>query len=124
MRTTVVIIGAGHQGLAMSRRLADDLNLKVTTDILEHAAELELAFFNPEDRVREGRFRLTLPAEATVVRLAMRIAGRLEEGEVVERKAARAGVWVDGAYASDEEYGFLWTAASEPGRPHPRYRLP
>jgi hypothetical protein len=51
--------------------------------------ELRLVFKNPESRVREGRFRITLPSGATVSRFAMRIGDRLQEGEVVEQQAAR-----------------------------------
>jgi tetratricopeptide (TPR) repeat protein len=51
--------------------------------------ELHLTFRNPENRVREGRFRITLPAGATVSRFAMRIGDRWQEGEVVEQRAAR-----------------------------------
>ena len=35
--------------------------------------ELELTFENTEDRVREGRFHITLPARASVSRFAMKI---------------------------------------------------
>lgn len=51
--------------------------------------ELRLVFKNPEPRVREGRFRITLPSGATVSRFAMRIGDRFQEGEVVEQQAAR-----------------------------------
>ena len=51
--------------------------------------ELRLTFDNPEDRVIEGRFRLVLPDGAAVSRFAMKIDGRLMEGEVVEKQAAR-----------------------------------
>ena len=51
--------------------------------------ELHLTFRNPETRVREGRFRITLPAGATLSRFAMRIGDRWQEGEVVEQQAAR-----------------------------------
>ncbi len=51
--------------------------------------ELHLTFRNPEKRVREGRFRITLPAGATLSRFAMRIGDRWQEGEVVEQQAAR-----------------------------------
>jgi tetratricopeptide (TPR) repeat protein len=51
--------------------------------------ELHLVFRNPEPRVREGRFQITLPAGATISRFAMRIDGRWQEGEVVEQQAAR-----------------------------------
>jgi tetratricopeptide (TPR) repeat protein len=51
--------------------------------------ELHLVFRNPENRVREGRFRITLPVGATISRFAMRIGDRWQEGEVVEQQAAR-----------------------------------
>jgi len=51
--------------------------------------ELTLAFDNPEDRQLEGRFAITLPPGAAISRFAMKIDGRWQEGEVVERQAAR-----------------------------------
>jgi Vault protein inter-alpha-trypsin domain/von Willebrand factor type A domain len=51
--------------------------------------ELHLVFRNPENRTREGRFRITLPSGATVSRFAMRVGDRWQEGEVVEQQAAR-----------------------------------
>lgn len=51
--------------------------------------ELHLSFHNPEDRQIEGRFSVTLPGDAAISRLAMEIDGRWQEGEVVERQAAR-----------------------------------
>jgi hypothetical protein len=51
--------------------------------------ELHLAFHNPEDRQIEGRFSVTLPEDAAISRLAMKIDGRWQEGEVVELQAAR-----------------------------------
>ena len=51
--------------------------------------ELTLSFVNPLDRVIEGQFKVTLPAGATVSRFAMKLEGRWQEGEVVERQAAR-----------------------------------
>ncbi len=51
--------------------------------------ELTLKFKNPEARTREGRFRITLPENASVSRFAMKIRGRWQEGEVVERQKAR-----------------------------------
>jgi hypothetical protein len=53
--------------------------------------ELHLRFYNPEDRVREGRFRITLPVGATISRFAMKISGNWMEGEVVERQACLRG---------------------------------
>ncbi|MHB8875352.1 MAG: VIT domain-containing protein [Myxococcaceae bacterium] len=51
--------------------------------------ELSLTFRNPQDRVIEGQFRITLPRGATVSRFAMKLDGRWQEGEVVEKQAAR-----------------------------------
>ena len=51
--------------------------------------ELHLTFRNPENRTREGRFRITLPSGATISRFAMRMGDRWQEGEVVEQQAAR-----------------------------------
>ncbi len=51
--------------------------------------ELHLVFENAEDRTIEGRFRIELPARAAISRFAMRIGDDWQEGEVVERKAAR-----------------------------------
>jgi hypothetical protein len=51
--------------------------------------ELHLVFENPEARDLEGRFRIALPAGASVSRFAMRVGGGWQEGEVVELQAAR-----------------------------------
>lgn len=51
--------------------------------------ETRLVFENPEDRVLEGRFSITLPPGAAISRLAMRIDERFQEAEVVELQAAR-----------------------------------
>ena len=50
--------------------------------------ELELRFRNPQRRVIEGRFTATLPADASISRLAKEVHGQLMEGEVVERLRA------------------------------------
>ena len=51
--------------------------------------ELHLVFDNPEDRRLEGTFSITLPEGAAISRFAMRIGDGWQEGEVVEKKAAR-----------------------------------
>lgn len=51
--------------------------------------EVRLTFENPENRVREGQFRITLPPGAAISRFAMRIDDKWQEAEVVERQAAR-----------------------------------
>src|SRR5262249_37742917 len=51
--------------------------------------QLHLIFRNPENRTREGRFRITLPSGATISRFAMRMGDRWQEGEVVEQQAGR-----------------------------------
>jgi hypothetical protein len=51
--------------------------------------ELHLRFHNPEDRVREGTFAITLPPRAAVSRFAMVEDGRFKEAEVVPKALAR-----------------------------------
>ena len=51
--------------------------------------ELHLVFENPEDRIREGTFRITLPQGASISRFAMKVGEAWQEGEVVEKQAAR-----------------------------------
>ncbi|MBM4320950.1 MAG: hypothetical protein FJ125_13605, partial [Deltaproteobacteria bacterium] len=51
--------------------------------------ELQMVFENPQSRVIEGNFKIALPQGATVSRFAMKIGDRWQEGEVVERQAAR-----------------------------------
>ncbi len=52
--------------------------------------ELHLVFENPEDRVLEGTFRITLPQGASLSRFAMKVGEVWQEGEVVEKQQARA----------------------------------
>ncbi|MEQ9321852.1 MAG: VIT and VWA domain-containing protein, partial [Polyangiaceae bacterium] len=51
--------------------------------------ELSLRFRNPRAERIEGRFAVSLPSGAAVSRLAMRIGGRWQEAEVVEKQKAR-----------------------------------
>ena len=51
--------------------------------------EMHLVFENPEDRIREGTFRVTLPQGASLSRFAMKVGSAWQEGEVVEKQAAR-----------------------------------
>ena len=51
--------------------------------------ELHLYFHNPEARVREGTFAITLPTGAAVSRFAMESNGQFLEAEVVEKQLAR-----------------------------------
>lgn len=50
--------------------------------------EIKLSFYNPENRQREGRFRITLPENAHLARFAMQINEKWQEGEVVEKEKA------------------------------------
>ncbi len=52
--------------------------------------EMRLVFDNPEGRTLEGTFSITLPPGAAISRFAMRTPDGWQEGEVVEKKAARA----------------------------------
>src|SRR5262245_33023341 len=51
--------------------------------------ELHLVFRNDQPRTIEGQFAITLPPGAAVSRFAMRQGWGWQEGEVVERQAAR-----------------------------------
>jgi tetratricopeptide (TPR) repeat protein len=51
--------------------------------------ELHLTFENPGDRVLEGTFRIALPQGASLSRFAMKVGSTWQEGEVVEKQAAR-----------------------------------
>jgi Vault protein inter-alpha-trypsin domain len=51
--------------------------------------ELHLTFHNPEDRIREGTFSITLPARAAVSRFAMFEDNHFKEAEVVATALAR-----------------------------------
>ena len=51
--------------------------------------EMHLVFENPESRILEGTFRITLPQGASLSRFAMKVNGAWQEGEVVEKQAAR-----------------------------------
>jgi len=73
--------GAGLELTSLSAQAVVDDPLAFT--------ELHLVFRNPENRVREGRFRITLPSGATISRFAMRVEDGWQEGEVVEQQAAR-----------------------------------
>ncbi|HGG58053.1 MAG TPA: hypothetical protein ENK31_09690, partial [Nannocystis exedens] len=48
-----------------------------------------LTFENPSDRQIEGRFEIEMPPHAAISRFAMKVHGNWQEGEVVERQAAR-----------------------------------
>ncbi len=51
--------------------------------------ELHLRFHNPENRIREGTFAITLPPRAAVSRFAMVEDGHYKEAEVVAKALAR-----------------------------------
>ncbi|HWB75754.1 MAG TPA: AgmX/PglI C-terminal domain-containing protein [Nannocystaceae bacterium] len=51
--------------------------------------QMHLVFQNVEMRTIEGRFRIELPEHAAISRFAMKIGDAWQEGEVVERQAAR-----------------------------------
>jgi TonB family protein len=73
--------GAGLDLVSMKARVVIEDPLAFT--------ELYLTFENPEPRRREGRFEIELPPGAALSRLAMKIGGRMQEGEVVERAKAQ-----------------------------------
>jgi len=73
--------GTGLKLVALDARAVVDGPLAFT--------ELHLAFENPQPRVIEGHFKVTMPDGAAISRFAMKIRGAWMEGEVVEKQAAR-----------------------------------
>ena len=71
-------------GLGIAR-----VSAKAVIDAPLAFTELHLVFDNPRDRQIEGQFRITLPERASISRFAMLTNGAWQEGEVVERQAAR-----------------------------------
>jgi len=67
----------------------DRFEVKAVVDGPLAFTEVRLTFENPEDRTLEGTFKIALPRRASIGRLAMKIDGAWQEGEVVEKKAAR-----------------------------------
>lgn len=65
------------------------LEARVVLDGFLAFTELKMVFYNPQNRQREGRFQIILPDNAAISRFAMKIADRLQEGEVVEKQLAR-----------------------------------
>ena len=60
--------------------------------VVEHPlafTELRMTFENPRNEVIEGQFRIALPTDAAVSRFAMKVGNTWQEGEVVEKMAAR-----------------------------------
>ena len=90
------ITPASHPGPPMTLTASDGTGLSlvklegraVVSDPLAFT-ELHLVFANPRDRVIEGNFSITLPQGATVSRFAMKLADTWQEGEMVEKQAAR-----------------------------------
>lgn len=67
-------------------------SLAVTATISGGVAEtrVEHVFYNGSQQNLEGTFRFPLPAGASLTGLAMEINGKLQQGELVERKKAQA----------------------------------
>jgi len=87
---------AGPQAAPISLTASDGTGLRLVS-LTVHAVvqdplaftELHLVFENPRPRRLEGRFEITLPDGAAISRFAMRIGGRWQEGEVLEKQRAR-----------------------------------
>ncbi len=65
------------------------LEARVVLDGFLAFTELEMVFYNPENRRREGHFQIILPDNAAISRFAMKIGETLQEGEIVEKQQAR-----------------------------------
>ncbi len=80
----ISLTSSDGEGLALS-----SLDARAVAEGPLAFTELHLTFDNPQNRVIEGRFSITLPPGATVSRLAMKNAEGWQEAEVVERQLAR-----------------------------------
>lgn len=67
----------------------DKLQMRSVLDGITAFTEIEMHFYNPQDRVIEGRFNIMLPSNASISRFAMEINDRWMEGEIVEKQKAR-----------------------------------
>src|SRR5262249_45487719 len=83
-------------GAPMSPTSAEGVGLEIValsaSAVIEEPlafTELRFTFRNPGPRAIEGRFEMTLPPGATISRFAMKQEVEWQEGEVVEREAAR-----------------------------------
>jgi hypothetical protein len=84
------------EGAPFSFTASDGTGLRLASVTSDTAIEdpialtqLHLAFDNPEDRVLEGRFTITLPEGASISRFAMKVGDTWQEAEVVEKQRAR-----------------------------------
>lgn len=93
-RLTVAPVRA--QGTPVHLTSSDGVGLRLTQYKAKVAVqgplaftELHLKFHNPQDRILEGRFEITLPEGAALSRLAMKNDKGWQEAEVVELQQAR-----------------------------------
>lgn len=96
-QTTEVVPGSVSMAAPLSLTASDGTGLRIVAfearAVVEPPlafTELRLTFRNPEARLLEGRFEITLPPGASISRFAMRQDSGWQEGEVVELRAARA----------------------------------
>ena len=77
------------QGKSHALALADHQVRVVVRDNVART-EIEQRYHNAGGQTLEGTFRFPLPAGASISRLALYVGNRLEEGEIVERRRAKA----------------------------------
>ena len=94
--TTAVDELAGPSEAPISLTASDGTGLTMVAldarGVVEHPlafTELRMTFENPRNETIEGQFRITLPTDAAISRFAMKIGETWQEGEVVEKMAAR-----------------------------------
>jgi tetratricopeptide (TPR) repeat protein len=92
----LVLVPRVTEEAPISLTASDGTGLKLTSLHAESVVvdplsftELRMTFQNPDSRVLEGRFSITLPPGASVSRFAMKIDGKWQEAEVVEKQRAR-----------------------------------
>jgi Vault protein inter-alpha-trypsin domain len=84
------------RSLPMSLTASDGTGLKLVSLVVKAVlddpfalTELHLTFENPNPRTIEGNFKMVLPSGAALSRFAMKTNDGWQEGEVVEKQAAR-----------------------------------
>ncbi|EKD29095.1 MAG: hypothetical protein ACD_79C00070G0003, partial [uncultured bacterium] len=86
----VNVFAKGEVSAPISLTASDGTGLQMTgmqvscvVDGITAFTEIKMKFFNPENRVREGRFSILLSPEASISRFAMKIDDYWQEGEIV-----------------------------------------
>ncbi|HUT79015.1 MAG TPA: VIT domain-containing protein, partial [Polyangia bacterium] len=86
-------------GTLTARVPGSGVKSETALDLVDHGVDVTIrdgvaitrvneAFRNASNRTVEGTYRFALPSRASITRLALEVDGRVEEGEVLEKKRA------------------------------------